>query len=91
MLGYLSNLFWEELEYRIINGCGSAISAYLENAEGIPIGQHPKVCQLFSGVFNKRPPQPKYTVILDISRVIDYIVLYNYIILFPILFYKYLS
>ena len=25
------------------------------------------------GVFNKRPPQPKYTVIWDISKVIDYI------------------
>ena len=91
MLGYLSNLFWEELEYKIINGYRSAISAYLENAEGISIGQHLEVCQLLSGVFNKRPPQTKYTVVWGISRVIDYIVLYNYIILFSKLFYKYLS
>ena len=26
-----------------------------------------------SGVFKKRPPQPKYTVILDVSKVINYI------------------
>ena len=61
VLEFLSNLFSEELEYRTINGYSSAISAYHEKAEGIPIGQHPKVCQLLSGVFNKRPPQPKYT------------------------------
>ena len=47
---------------------------YHEKAEGFPIGQHPKVCQLLSGIFNKRLPQPKYTVIWDISKVIDYII-----------------
>ena len=73
MLGFLSNLFSERLEYRTINGYRSAISAYHEKAEGILIGQHPKVCQLWSGIFNKRPPRPKYTVIWDISKVIDYI------------------
>ena len=73
MLEFLSNLFSERLEYRTINEYRSAISAYHEKAEGIPIGQHPKVYQLLSGVFNKRPPQPKYTVIWDISKVIDFI------------------
>ena len=32
-----------------------------------------EVCQPFSGVFNKKPPQPKYTVTQDISKVIDYL------------------
>ena len=61
VLEFLSNLFSERLEYRTINRLEyrSAISAYHEKAEGIPIGQHPKVYQLLSGVFNKRPPQPK--------------------------------
>ena len=45
-----SNLFSEGLEYRCINGYRSAISTYHEKAEGIPIGQHPEVCQLLSGV-----------------------------------------
>ena len=73
MLEFFLNLFSEGLYYRTINGYRSAISAYHGKAEGIPIGQHPKVCQLLSGVLNKRPPQPKYTVIRDISGVIDYI------------------
>ena len=68
MLEFLSNLFSEGVNYRTINEYRSAISAYHEEAEGISIGQHPKVCQLFSGVFNKRPGQPKYTVIWNISK-----------------------
>ena len=36
------------------------------------IEQYPKVCQLLSGVFNKKPPKPNYAVIWDISKVIDY-------------------
>ena len=71
MLEFLSNLFSEGLKYRTINGYISAISANHEKAKRIPTGQRPKVCQLLSGVFNKRPPQPKYTVIWDISTVID--------------------
>ena len=73
VLEFLSNLFSEGLEYRTINGYRSAISANHENAKGVPISQHPKVCQFLSGVFNKRPQQPKYTVIWDISKVTDYI------------------
>ena len=51
---FLSNFFSEGLEYRTISGYRSAMSVYHEKAEGILIGQHPKVCQLLSGVFNKR-------------------------------------
>ena len=73
MLKLLSNLFSEGVEYGNVNGYRSAISAYHEKADGISIGQHPKVCQLLLRVFNKKPPQPKYTVIWDFSKVIDYI------------------
>ena len=73
MLEILSNLFSEGLEYSTINGYRSAISTYQEKAKGIPIGQHPKACQRLLGVFNKETRQPKYTVIWDISKVIDYI------------------
>ena len=73
MLEFLSNLLSEGLAYRIINGYRSALLAYHEKVDGIPIGQHPKVCQILSGSFNKRPPQPKQTAIWDISKVTDYI------------------
>ena len=56
LLGFLSSLFSEGIKYRTINGYRSAISAYHEKTEGIPTEQYPKVCQLLSGLFNKRPP-----------------------------------
>ena len=56
VLKFLSNLFSQGIEYRTINGYRPAIPAYHERAEEILIGQHLKVCQLLSGVFNKRPP-----------------------------------
>ena len=63
MLEFLSNLFSEGLEYRTINGYKSAISASHEKADKFSIDQQRKVSQLLSGVFNKRHPQLKYTVI----------------------------
>ena len=48
VLDFLSNLFSEGLGYRTINGYRSAISAYHEKVEGIPTGQHPKVCQFLN-------------------------------------------
>ena len=71
MLEFLSILFSEGLEFITINGNRSAISAFHNKVEETPIAQHPKVCQLLSGIFSKRPPSP-YTVIWDISRAVDY-------------------
>ena len=52
VLDFLFNLFSEGLKHRTINGYRSAISAYHEKAEGISIGQHPKVCQHQTGPQN---------------------------------------
>ena len=73
MLEFLSNLSSEGIEYRTINEYRSALLAYHEKVDGIPIGQHPKVCQILLGSFNKRSPQPKQTAIWDTSKVTDYI------------------
>ena len=76
VLEYLSSLFYyEKLLYRTIGLHGSAISAYHVHVDGKPVGQHPLMCSLLSGIFNSRPPQPKYLfvcyfqVILNFSRV----------------------
>ena len=49
------------------------MSAYHEHIHGTPAGQHPQVCALMSGVFNKKPPQPRYTTIWDIQVVLNHI------------------
>ena len=73
VLDYLAELFDEGLAYRTINGACSAISAYHEKVEGTPVGKLPLVCSLLTGVFNKRPPLPRYTFIWDVQKVLNYL------------------
>ena len=60
MLNYLSYLFDSGFQYRTIDCHRSAISAYHDYVDNEPVGQHPHVCALLKGVFNHRPPQPRY-------------------------------
>jgi len=48
----------------------SAISAFHNKVNGRKIGEHPEVNSLIAGVFNRRPPQPKYTFIWGIQTII---------------------
>ena len=74
VLDYLAELFEEGLAYLTINGARSAISAYHEKVEGTPVGKLPLVCSLLlTGVFNKRPPLPRYTFIWDVQKVLNYL------------------
>ena len=74
VLDYLSDLFEKGLAYRTINVYRSAISAYHEPLHGSPIGGSPLVCSLLNGVFNLRPPQPRYPFIRDIEKVLCYLI-----------------
>ena len=57
ILDYLVFLFEKGYKYRTIGYYKSAISA----------------CALVSGIFNKRPPQPKYMFVWSVELVINYI------------------
>ena len=59
ILDYLTDLYKQGLQYRTINNHRSAISAFHEQIQGKPVGEHPRVCDLFARIFNSRPPQPK--------------------------------
>ena len=54
VLDYLS-MFEKGLAHKTIKVHRSTIYAYHESLHGLPIGQSPLVCSLFSGVFNHRP------------------------------------
>ena len=73
MLNYLSTLFEKGLQYRTINSHSSVISAYHDYIDGKPVGKHPAVCALLTGVFNQRPPQPRYTFVWDVEIVLVYL------------------
>ena len=74
-LDYLADLFLQGRPYRSINVHRSAISAYhipmvVGNAI-VPVGKHPMVSRLMSGVHNLRPPIAKYSFTWDIETVLD--------------------
>ena len=55
----------------------SAISAYQDSINGIPIGKESWISALLAGVYNIRPLQPKYTFIWDAKKVIDFLATLN--------------
>ena len=68
----LSTLFDEGLHYQTENAHWSAILAFHDFINGGPIGKHPKLCALLTGIFNEIPPQSRYTFIWDIDVVLNY-------------------
>ena len=57
-------------EYGSINSDRSTISAYYVHN---PIGQHPRVCTLMTGIFNNRPAKLRYTFVCNIETVLNYL------------------
>ncbi len=47
--------------------------SYLHDSRGVSIGQHPTVTShLVRGIYNRRPPKPKYSTMWDVGKVTDY-------------------
>ena len=72
-LEFLAGVFKEGLQYRSINTIGSAISMTHDHIEGTPIGKHPLVTRPLKGIYNSRPPQPRYSATWDVDVVIRYL------------------
>ena len=60
-------------KYRKIHLYRTAISAFHEYSDRLPAGKHPRICSLASGVFNLRPPKPRYMFVWDIRQVLDFV------------------
>ena len=67
---FLAEEFDRGLEYRTLNVYRSAISALHPNVDGTPVGAHPLIKRLMSGVLNGRPPKPRYADTWDVNRVL---------------------
>ena len=70
---FLTSEFQAGFQYSTINSIRSALSATLPPIDGTPVGQHPLVSRLLQGIFNRRPPLPKYNSTWDVNTVIIYI------------------
>ena len=73
VIEFLSDAFDEGLEFSTIAGYRSAISAYHDPIDGVVVGKYPLISSLMSGIHNKRFPQPKYTFIWDVEKVVSYL------------------
>ena len=54
---FLIECFQEGFKYNTIAGFKSAISAYHDPIQGIPVGKHARVSDILTGIFNKNFPQ----------------------------------
>ena len=70
---FLAELYQEGYQYSSINVYCSSISMTQDKVDGYLAGQHPTVVRPMKGVFNKRPPLPRYTHSWDVSKVTSYI------------------
>ena len=74
MSNFLAELFTEGYKCNSLNAYRSIISSVHDKVDGYEVGQHPLVTRLIKGVFNTRPPLPKYTCTWNVQTVLEYIV-----------------
>jgi hypothetical protein len=59
--------------YRTINMYRSALSSVLPPIDRKPVGQHPIIIRLLKGIFNEKPPLPRYTATWNVDTVLTYL------------------
>ena len=73
VLEFLYDQFELGKQYRTINSLRSAISMTHHEVDGVRVGQHPIVSRFLKGIFNSRPPAPRYSVTWDVDVVLQYL------------------
>lgn len=67
---FLTTLFENGLSYSAINSARSALSALGIIHDGTVFGSHPIVIKYMKGIYNLRPPLPKYVKTWNVSLVL---------------------
>ena len=70
---FLASLYQEGYQYNSVNAYRSAISSVHDRADGVPVGQHPVITRLIKGIFNVRPPIPRYSSTWDVQLVLNFL------------------
>ena len=71
IVNFLSDMSVAGHEYSTINGFRSSLSQFHPHIDGFPVGQHPDVVKVMGGIFNEKPPKPKYSEFWDVGEVLD--------------------
>ena len=72
VIQFLTTLFEKNLSYSSLNTARSALSTII-TVDGMSIGNHPLVVRFLKGVFNLRPPVPRYKEVWDVSIVLRFL------------------
>ena len=71
IMEFLTDNFELGLQYRTLNTLHSAISMTHSRVDDCTVGTHPLVVRLLKGMFNKRPPVPRYTGSWKVTSVVE--------------------
>ena len=70
---FFTELFENGSSYTAINTARSALSTILCNDQGLTIGKYNSVRRFLKGVFELRPPMPRYQCIWDANIVLEFL------------------
>ena len=73
VLEFLTDLFYQNYQYRTINVYRSTISASHLPIDGSPIGSHPLISCFMKGIFELRPPHPRLFTTWSVMTVLKYL------------------
>ena len=71
VLDFLTMLYKKGLSYTAVNTARGALSSLHSLPDGSTIGKHPLVSRLLKGVFQNRPPQPRYSTVWDVTTGVN--------------------
>lgn len=72
---FLTNVYEEGLSYSSITSARCALSAIIDTSDSVhrTFGEHPDVKRFMKGIFQSRPPLPRYSKTWDFNSVLQYI------------------
>ena len=74
VLEFLTKMFQRGLAYSSICSARSALSSIVSIQGYNTLADHPLVKRFIKGIFNRKPPQPRYTYTWDVKLVFDYMI-----------------
>ena len=72
-LNFLQELKDSGVGYSVLNTARSALSCVLDLPFGVTFGSHPDVSKFMKGVFNEKPPLPRYNTIWDVDILLNFL------------------
>ena len=74
----LTSCYHDDFEFNTFQKFTSAISAYHKLTDGVFMGQHLRVSALFSGDFNLKPVQPRFTFTWGVKKIYQFLINFDY-------------